>query len=144
MASGSSSNQQTISVTSDPSLYPYFKAFHRPAPDDSLASKQNHIEQNFYNLKRNKQTNRSEYCECHFTFCSILFKKFSSLEICWRQQTFKSSWVGLRLTQPKTQQQANVSLISGPLHHNLKVQRIWHHWPRSCGHAASAVLCHDG
>jgi hypothetical protein len=80
MASGSSSNRP-ISVPSELSVYPDFKAFHRPAPDDRHASKKSHIEQNFYILKRNKRANRSEDCECQCAFCSISFKNFNSTQM---------------------------------------------------------------
>jgi hypothetical protein len=63
MASGSSSDQP-ISVDSASSVYPDFKIYHRPAPDDRQPSKKNHIEQNFYILKRIKRTNRAEDIEC--------------------------------------------------------------------------------
>ena len=80
MASGSSSNQP-ISVPSESSAYPDFKAYHRPAPDDRQASKKNHIEQNFFILKRNKRSNRSEDCECQCAFCSVSFKSFNSTQM---------------------------------------------------------------
>ncbi len=80
MASSSSSDQP-ISVPCESSVYPDFKPYHRPAPDDRLASKKNHIEQNFYILKRKQRTNRSEDCECQCAFCSISFKNFNSTQM---------------------------------------------------------------
>jgi hypothetical protein len=75
-----SSSDQLISGPSESSVYPDFKAFHRPAPNDRLALKKNHIEQNFNILKRNG-TNRSEDCECRCALCSISLKKFKSIQI---------------------------------------------------------------
>jgi hypothetical protein len=80
MDSGSSSDQP-ITVPSESSVYPDFKAFHRPAPDDRLASKKSHIEQNFYILKKNKRANRSEDCDCQCAFCSVSFKNFNSTQM---------------------------------------------------------------
>ena len=79
MASGSSSDQP-ISL-SDSSAYPDFKAYHRSAPDDRLPSKKNHIEQNFFVLKRSKQKNRTEDIECQCAFCSISFKSFNTTQM---------------------------------------------------------------
>jgi hypothetical protein len=62
-------------------VYPDIKAIYRPAPDDRLASKKNHIEENFYILKRNKQTNQFEDCECQCAFGSISFKNFNSTQM---------------------------------------------------------------
>ena len=80
MASGSSSDQP-ISVDSASSVYPDFKVYHRPAPDDRQPSKKNHIEQNFYILKRIKRNNRAEDIECQCAFCSISFKTFNSTQM---------------------------------------------------------------
>ena len=62
-------------------MHPDFKAIYRPALDDRLASKKIHIEENFYILKRNKQTNQSEDCECQCAFGSISFKSFNSTQM---------------------------------------------------------------
>jgi hypothetical protein len=75
-----SSTDQLISVPSESSVYPDFKALHWPAPNDRLASKKNHIEQKFNILKRNG-TNRSEDCECQCALCSISLQKFKSTHI---------------------------------------------------------------
>ena len=80
MASGSSSDQP-ITVPSESSVYPDFKAFHRPAPDVRLPSKKSHIKQNFYILKKIKQANRSEDCDCQCAFCSISFRNFNSTQM---------------------------------------------------------------
>ena len=77
MAAGSSSDQP-ISVPSELSAYPDFKTYHRQSPDDRLASKKNHIEQNFYVLRRTPRNNRGEDIECICAFCSLTFKAFNS------------------------------------------------------------------
>ena len=80
MAAGSSSDQPLL-VSSESSAYPDFKAYHRLAPDDRLPSKKNHIEQNFFILKRTKRNNRTEHIECQCAFCSISFKSFNSTQM---------------------------------------------------------------
>ena len=80
MASGSSEDQP-MSVDSESSSYPDFKGHHRQAPDDRLAPKKNHIEQNFFILKRNQRANRSEDIECQCAFCSISFKSFNTTKM---------------------------------------------------------------
>jgi hypothetical protein len=136
MASGSSSDQP-LSVDSESSVYSDFKVYHRQAQDDRLASKKNHIEQNFYILKRIKQSNRTDDLECQCAICSISFKAFNSTQMRVHltgesQQFFKNNGVGLRQTLQKELLQANQISISGQLHRNSKVQRMWHHWHRSC------------
>jgi hypothetical protein len=97
MASGSSSNQP-ITVLSESSVYPDFKAFHRPAPDVRLPSKKSHIEQNFYILKKNKRANRSEDCDCQCAFCSISLNKSNGagLNFFDVRRAYKSDGAGLR------------------------------------------------
>jgi hypothetical protein len=71
MASGTSSSRQPISVDSASSVYPYFRVFHRPAPDDSQPSKKSHIEQNFHILKRIKRNNRAEVWGYWMAMCLL-------------------------------------------------------------------------
>ena len=81
MATAGSSTEQAISVSSESSAYPDFKTFHRHPPDDRLASKKNHIEQNFYILRRNTRQNRSDDIECICAFCSLTFKAFNTTKM---------------------------------------------------------------
>ena len=76
-----SSSDRPLLVSSESSAYPDFKAYHRLAPDDRLPSKKNHIEQNFFILKRTKRNNRTEHIECQCAFCSISFKSFNSTQM---------------------------------------------------------------
>jgi hypothetical protein len=80
MALGSSSDQP-LSVDSESTAYPDFKVYHRPAPDDRLASKKNYIEQNFFILKRIKRSNRTDDIECQCALCSISFKAFNTTQM---------------------------------------------------------------
>jgi hypothetical protein len=77
MESGNSS-EQAIFVPSELSVYPDFKAIHRPPPDDRLLPKKNHIEQNFYILNRKQRANRNDDVECICAFCSKSFSSFNS------------------------------------------------------------------
>ncbi len=71
--SGSSSDQP-ISVDKESSLYPAIKAYHRPAPDDRLASKNSHVEQKNSFSKEFKRSNRADDVECRCAFCCLTFK----------------------------------------------------------------------
>ncbi len=68
-------------MDSESTAYPDLKVYHRPAPDDRLTSKNNHIEQNFFILKRIKRSNRTDDVECHCAFCSISFKAFKTTQM---------------------------------------------------------------
>jgi hypothetical protein len=68
-------------VPCESSAYPDFKTYHHQSPDDRIASKKNHIEQNFYILRRTPRNNRAEDIECICAFCSLTFKAFNSTKM---------------------------------------------------------------
>ena len=59
------------------SIYPDFKDYHQRKPDGCLASKKNHIEQNFFIARRRKK-GRSSVCNATCAFCLHCFSSLNT------------------------------------------------------------------
>ena len=63
------------------STYPDFKEYHQCKPDVCMASKKNHIEQNFYITNRVERGNRTTVCNATCAFCLQSFSGFNATKM---------------------------------------------------------------
>ena len=81
LSAGSSSQSSESAGDSAAALYPDFSAYPRPKPDGCFPSKRNHIEQNFFILKKNERAHRVSDCDVICSFCSVSFRAFSTTKM---------------------------------------------------------------